>query len=196
MAYRAKNKRKNTTGEEVADTTARPQDVHTPVEPTVVGDKGYPRWANWVYVKWGYLVGVLIFAVFLLFAWPLGLALAAAAVSWIATQFVGSLPESVAGEMGWNAPIVMPVIFLVIVAALLVAWILQVCIRFGFTYSRRVALGLFAGHGEGLRANMARRKAGAKDRRSEVKRIRAERKAAKKKAKQQVSQARESNEEL
>ena len=140
MAYRStKDKKKkkkldqtitaaSSGGEAVAQeagTTDAGKSRRDPVAPQVVGDQDYPQWANWVYVKWGYLPGVLVFMLFLLLVWPVGLAVAAGLLSWIATDFVGSLPESVVNEMGITAPVVMPVVFLVIVTALLSAAVVK-----------------------------------------------------------------------
>lgn len=209
MAYRSKKDKKKKLDQSTTATSsgdeAMTQEAGTdgtgasrrdPVAPQVVGDQGYPQWANWVYVKWGYLPGVLVFMLFLLLAWPVGLAVAAGILSWIATNFVGSLPESVVNEMGITAPIVMPVVFLVIVTALLSAALVKVATAAGWRYTLRVARGLFAGHGETWKENRRRRKATLSQRRAAVKKGRAEKKEKKAKAKAQVNEAKEKNPEL
>ena len=211
MAYRStKDKKKkkkldqtitaaSSGGEAVAQeagTTDAGKSRRDPVAPQVVGDQDYPQWANWVYVKWGYLPGVLVFMLFLLLVWPVGLAVAAGLLSWIATDFVGSLPDSVVNEMGITAPVVMPVVFLVIVTALLSAAVVKAVAVAGWRYTLRVARGLFAGHGETWKENRRRRKAALAQRRAAVKKDRAEKKEKKAKAKAQMNEAKEKNPEL
>lgn len=185
MAYRNRKKKNNSTVVETEDVQV--------VKPTVVGDQGYPAWANWVYVKWGYIPGVIVFVLATLLVWPTALALIWALITIIASQFVGGFPDEMIKQMGLNAPVVMPVYFMTFVLALLVTAVVRKVVWGLWLYTVSSAKGLFLGHGESPWTNMKRRRAERKQRGSrrteEVKAARAKKKAEKKKARHQVAEA-------
>lgn len=192
MAYRNRNKKVNSDTTEATEVQA--------AKPTVVGDQGYPAWANWVYVKWGYVPGVIVFVLATLIVWPAALALIWALITVIASQFVGGFPDEMIKQMGIDAPVIMPVYFMTFVLALLIAAVVRKIVWGMWLYTVSSAKGLFLGHGESPWANVKRRRMERKQRGSrradEVKAARAKKKADKEKARNQVAEAKASDPSL
>lgn len=157
----------------------------------------YPRWTTWVYEKSGPLGSIGLWALLMVAIWPTVLSVGSAAISLISIRVVGGFPQLVVSEMGPTAPTMMPIIFLTVFVAFVVAWLTIRLLRALYHWSKYMAKALFWDRDRHARKERAMKR--RQDRKEVGKQIKARKqhdKDAKIKARQQVAEAKAQNPEL
>lgn len=128
-------------------------------------DRGVPAWTIKAHARVGHLGGAALFALIAIVAVPVLVITAWQMLVVFGVRIVNDVPALVLRELDVNATIVstrtdsfvfswvMPVLFFVLIFAGLTLWIMRIVARAVGGYGRRLALGLFAGYGTGLRTD-------------------------------------------
>lgn len=209
--------RKKTARAAAVEHPAQPSET-APVDPRIDGNgvfqadnPNHPAWTRWVWSKFGYLGGYLVFLLFILLVWPLGIALAGGVIILVASLVITSVPGMVLSALGVPMAVVVsstdrflfswviPVLFVTIVLGGGAVLVLKAIAGWAARWTGRIRGGLYAGYGVELPDNLSARRARRKENKAkkkaerksaeEVKEARAQRKADKIDAKQQVKEA-------
>lgn len=137
----------------------------------LVEQRGVPLWAVRLHSKIGHVGGLLVFVIGAGVSWAAGITLAITFLQILGVQIITSIPGHVLTQLGVSPTTatgstdrfiftwVLPVLFFTLVAAGLTVLGLRSLIRIGIAWTRRLALGLFAGYGYGVITDWRERRA-------------------------------------
>ncbi|PZU04643.1 MAG: hypothetical protein DI630_00575 [Gordonia sp. (in: high G+C Gram-positive bacteria)] len=152
-----------------ANAVARQEDLG-PVGRALV-DAGAPAWTVRLHNRLGHVGGFIVFLVLMVIGWPVLIVLVTTLLRTVGVNVVTRIPASVLGEL--DVPVelaasttdrflftwVIPVLFFVLVLAGLTCLALRRLTIWAWDWTRRLALGLFAGYGTNIIADRRDRRA-------------------------------------
>ncbi|MEW1883114.1 hypothetical protein AB0O58_25860 [Rhodococcus sp. NPDC080181] len=154
----------------VARNAAARQEDLGPLGLAVV-DAGAPEWTVRAHNRLGHVGGFILFVCLMVIGWPLLVVLVSTLVRIVGVNVVTRIPASVLGELGVPVELaastsdrflftwVIPVVFFVLVLAGLTCLALRRVVLWSWEWTRRLALGLFAGYGTTVLADRRDRRA-------------------------------------
>lgn len=134
---------------------------------------GVPAWTVRAHNRLGHVGGFILFACLMVVAWPVAVVLVTTLLRTLGVNMITRLPASVLDELGVPVELaasttdrflftwVIPVVFFVLVLAGLTCMALRRLALWGWDWTRRLALGLFAGYGTSILADRRERRAQA-----------------------------------
>lgn len=134
-------------------------------------DAGVPRWTVRAHNRLGHVGGFILFVCLMVVGWPVLVVLVTTLLRTLGVNVITRIPASVLGELGVPVELaasttdrflftwVIPVVFFVLVLAGLTILALRRLTLWAWEWSKRLALGLFAGYGTNLVADRRERQA-------------------------------------
>lgn len=134
-------------------------------------DAGVPAWTVRAHARLGHIGGFIVFLCLMLVGWPVLITLVTTLVRVVGVNVVTRIPSSVLGEVGVPVELaasttdrflfqwVIPVLFFVLVLAGLTCLALRRLAIWAWGWTKRLALGLFAGYGTNVWADRHERRA-------------------------------------
>lgn len=154
----------------VASTAAAREEELGPIGRELV-EAGVPVWTVRAHARLGHIGGFIVFLCLMLVGWPVLITLVTTLVRVLGVNVVTRIPSAVLGEVGVPVELaasttdrflftwVIPVVFFVLVLAGLTCLALRRLAIWAWMWSKRLALGLFAGYGTNVWADRHERRA-------------------------------------